>query len=46
MDQTMELQMFILFYCHQMALILLQKLDFKGIGMPILTWNTAIIEHL
>ncbi len=39
----MELQKFFLFYSHQMALIWLQKLDFKGIG-SILTWNTAIIE--
>ncbi len=38
----MELQIFI-FYSDQMALIWLQKLDFKGI-VSILTWNTAIIE--
>ncbi len=39
--QTIELQMFFLFYFHQMALVWLQKFDFKGIG-SILQWNTAI----
>ncbi len=39
----MELQMFFFFYSDQMALIWLQKLDFKDI-VSILTWNTAIIE--
>ncbi len=40
-QQTIELQMFFLFYFHQMALVWLQNVYFKGIG-SILQWNTAI----